>query len=196
MSLRLHNLCAQVGKRGKEVTTKKSASHPQWRLADFCWGTRTRTRKDRTRICSVANYTIPQTFVCETRCPLVSGAKVQPFLILTNIHTSIFSQNQGDTPLFLQNHPNFTPTIQNFLLILHHENRIVAQLVAHYVRDVGVGRSSRLYPTLKVEGVSPFTGWHTLAWHFIISKHCSPVNISAPSAWEKNNQCVLLNSTD
>ena len=25
--------------------------------------------------------------------------------------------------------------------------RIVAQLVAHYVRDVGVGRSSRLYPT-------------------------------------------------
>ena len=27
----------------------------------LCWGTRTRTRKDRTRICSVANYTIPQT---------------------------------------------------------------------------------------------------------------------------------------
>ena len=26
----------------------------------LCWGTRTRTRKDRTRICSVANYTIPQ----------------------------------------------------------------------------------------------------------------------------------------
>ena len=26
-------------------------------------------------------------------------------------------------------------------------NRNVAQLVAHYVRDVGVGRSSRLIPT-------------------------------------------------
>ena len=26
-------------------------------------------------------------------------------------------------------------------------NRKVAQLVAHYVRDVGVGRSSRLFPT-------------------------------------------------
>ena len=26
-------------------------------------------------------------------------------------------------------------------------NRDVAQLVAHYVRDVGVGRSSRLIPT-------------------------------------------------
>lgn len=31
----------------------------------------------------------------------------------------------------------------------HHflNNRNVAQLVAHYVRDVGVGRSSRLIPT-------------------------------------------------
>ena len=27
------------------------------------------------------------------------------------------------------------------------QNRNVAQLVAHYVRDVGVGRSSRLIPT-------------------------------------------------
>ena len=27
-----------------------------------CWGIRTRTRKNRTRICCVANYTIPQTF--------------------------------------------------------------------------------------------------------------------------------------
>ena len=29
----------------------------------------------------------------------------------------------------------------------HSQNRDVAQLVAHYVRDVGVGRSSRLIPT-------------------------------------------------
>ena len=29
-----------------------------------------------------------------------------------------------------------------------HRNRDLAQLVAHYVRDVGVGRSSRLIPTL------------------------------------------------
>ena len=27
------------------------------------------------------------------------------------------------------------------------KSREVAQLVAHYVRDVGVGRSSRLFPT-------------------------------------------------
>ena len=39
--------------------------------------------------------------------------------------------------------------------------RKVAQLVAHYVRDVGVGRSSRLFPTVQKEtdilhGVSVF----------------------------------------
>ncbi len=33
------------------------------------------------------------------------------------------------------------------LLYLCIRNRGVAQLVAHYVRDVGVGRSSRLTPT-------------------------------------------------
>ena len=32
-------------------------------------------------------------------------------------------------------------------------NRDVAQLVAHYVRDVGVGRSSRLIPTEKSNGL-------------------------------------------
>ena len=38
------------------------------------------------------------------------------------------------------------------------EKRNVAQLVAHYVRDVGVGRSSRLIPTESVnnENCLPF----------------------------------------
>ena len=36
--------------------------------------------------------------------------------------------------------------IHNLFVILQ-RNRKVAQLVAHYVRDVGVGRSSRLFPT-------------------------------------------------
>ena len=35
----------------------------------------------------------------------------------------------------------------NFLMYLCTRNRDVAQLVAYYVRDVGVGRSSRLIPT-------------------------------------------------
>ena len=33
-------------------------------------------------------------------------------------------------------------------------NRDVAQLVAHYVRDVGVGRSSRLIPTEKKQQIT------------------------------------------
>ena len=39
---------------------------------------------------------------------------------------------------------------QKNIVPLHplNSNRDVAQLVAHYVRDVGVGRSSRLIPTL------------------------------------------------
>ena len=42
-----------------------------------------------------------------------------------------------------QNMHIFAPQIRNDC------NRNVAQLVAHYVRDVGVGRSSRLIPTEK-----------------------------------------------
>ena len=37
--------------------------------------------------------------------------------------------------------------------------RKVAQLVAHYVRDVGVGRSNRLFPTLggnRIKSVAAF----------------------------------------
>ena len=36
-----------------------------------------------------------------------------------------------------------------FTFALAKQKRNVAQLVAHYVRDVGVGRSSRLIPTQK-----------------------------------------------
>ena len=35
------------------------------------------------------------------------------------------------------------------------KDRNVAQLVAHYVRDVGVGRSSRLIPTKKGATMAP-----------------------------------------
>ena len=36
-----------------------------------------------------------------------------------------------------------------YLCTVKRQDRNVAQLVAHYVRDVGVGRSSRLIPTEK-----------------------------------------------
>ena len=35
------------------------------------------------------------------------------------------------------------------VVTLHPQVRKVAQLVAHYVRDVGVGRSNRLFPTMQ-----------------------------------------------
>ena len=53
--------------------------------------------------------------------------------------------------------PNFAPP---------KANRKVAQLVAHYVRDVGVGRSSRLFPTrevLRMEDFSLFMGRSVLS---------------------------------
>ena len=37
------------------------------------------------------------------------------------------------------------------------KDRNVAQLVAHYVRDVGVGRSSRLIPTEREPDLAPFS---------------------------------------
>ena len=55
-------------------------------MALNCWGTRTRTRKDRTRICSVANYTIPQTSFA-SRFPLDYGCKVTRFFITSQAKT-------------------------------------------------------------------------------------------------------------
>ncbi len=54
------------------------------------------------------------------------------------------------TKLFLEKIRQF---IKNHYLCVHKTqvNRDVAQLVAHYVRDVGVGRSSRLIPTHHVK---------------------------------------------
>ena len=51
---------------------------------------------------------------------------------------------RGILPLILK--------IYRIALPLHPQNRDVAQLVAHYVRDVGVGRSSRLIPTIHKVG--------------------------------------------
>ena len=54
---------------------------------------------------------------------------------------------------FSVNFPSKVARVSFFCSIFAHdfENRDVAQLVAHYVRDVGVGRSSRLIPTQKKE---------------------------------------------
>ena len=44
------------------------------------WGTRTRTRKGRTRICSVANYTIPQTKRCNRDALSITPANLMTSL--------------------------------------------------------------------------------------------------------------------
>lgn len=57
------------------------------------WGTRTRTRKGRTRICSVANYTIPQTCRRNRDALSITPANLQTSPILTKISQRFFKKN-------------------------------------------------------------------------------------------------------
>lgn len=56
------------------------------------WGTRTRTRKGRTRICSVANYTIPQTCRRNRDALSITPANLQTSPILTKISQRFFKK--------------------------------------------------------------------------------------------------------
>ena len=70
---------------------------------------------------------------------LFASAKVQENYWLHNILL-----------IFFEKHACISEKTCTFALAFQHKaksNRDVAQLVAHYVRDVGVGRSSRLIPT-------------------------------------------------
>ena len=59
------------------------------------WGTRTRTRKGRTRICSVANYTIPQTKKVQPRCPLDYTCKFNDFSVIDQGLSHFFRGGRG-----------------------------------------------------------------------------------------------------
>ena len=75
-----------------------------------------------------------------------------------------------------------------FLLTFAHANRDVAQLVAHYVRDVGVGRSSRLIPTLGGRRVSRLPFFH-------IHQTVSPCHVSAlPGRFSPFGVKALINA--
>ena len=88
----------------------------------------TRNRTGDTRIFSPLLYQLSY----GTFSSLFAVAKVYIFFHITKLFPEKIRQ-------FIKNH----------YLCVHKTqvNRDVAQLVAHYVRDVGVGRSSRLIPT-------------------------------------------------
>ena len=87
--------------------TQRESTHVNSRWV-FSWGTRTRTRKDRTRICSVANYTIPQTVVCERDA---LSFRVQKYNLFSIWQTSVpvFFHKIKKKPLFLRKSQPFYP---------------------------------------------------------------------------------------
>ena len=92
----------EPGKAGPESAVLPITPYPSF---EFCfllsphltssilvgWGTRTRTRKGRTRICSVANYTIPQTSR-SSRPSLDNGCKISGFSVTHQISDKLFSK--------------------------------------------------------------------------------------------------------
>ena len=90
----------------------------------------TRNRTGDTRIFSPLLYQLSYGTIVFTN----AGAKILLFSGFPNILRFFFMKYLA----FLWKVRIFAPAKQ----------RKVAQLVAHYVRDVGVGRSSRLFPTM------------------------------------------------
>ena len=88
----------------------------------------TRNRTGDTRIFSPLLYQLSYGTIVLLFC----GAKVGLFFVLTNFFSEKLHAFQKNAV-----------TLHSLL-----RHRDVAQLVAHYVRDVGVGRSSRLIPTM------------------------------------------------
>ena len=58
-----------------------------------CWGIRTRTRKNRTRICCVANYTIPQAVLACNSTLAVCECKGSAFLYTGKASAVFFQKN-------------------------------------------------------------------------------------------------------
>ena len=67
----------------------ESEPHCTDSAAHFRWGTRTRTRKDRTRICSVTITPYPNRSVTS----VVTGAKVGIFFLTAKLYPHFFSKN-------------------------------------------------------------------------------------------------------
>ena len=116
----------------------------------------TRNRTGDTRIFSPLLYQLSY----GTFSSLFAVAKVYIFFHITKLFPEKIRQ-------FIKNH----------YLCVHKTqvNRDVAQLVAHYVRDVGVGRSSRLIPTIQPQrSMQQCSFFDVLARRPIVKAPCSP----------------------
>ncbi len=92
-----------------------------------------------------------------------------------------------------------------YLCAVKRQDRNVAQLVAHYVRDVGVGRSSRLIPTKKGNLMAPFFYWNeaTIPYFSLLRKrgHFVPlaalrVRVLVPSIHSPQYNCTCVSIFD
>ena len=126
------------------IPTKKLIDEAS--MSSFCGATRNRTGD--TRIFSPLLYQLSYGTKMRNEA-FVSLLRLQRYTIIHNPAT--FSSK-----IFASFHKKPAPKAKKCTFYFHIyqkpltfalTNRIVAQLVAHYVRDVGVGRSSRLYPT-------------------------------------------------
>ena len=75
--------------------------------------------------------------------------------------------------IFFEKHACISEKTCTFALAFQHKaksNRDVAQLVAHYVRDVGVGRSSRLIPTKSSKVIKLCCSFRFTKGHSVLSQ--------------------------
>ena len=141
----------------------------------------------------------------------IAGAKVRLFFIsqtIFSIFSRLFPKFYAKTGLEAKKsvkHLFIRASCRTFAPLLY---RKVAQLVAHYVRDVGVGRSSRLFPTLaepqsedwKLSSFGKFltdaqsaasVGFFNFSFVFSVNRYITP--IINPQSSIINSQLSILN---
>ena len=82
----------QPAAEGKSIENKKSAECcSTTQQLQFCWGTRTRTRKGRTRICSVTITPYPNRFFRVPSTPAqICGCKGTTFFVISKENRDFF----------------------------------------------------------------------------------------------------------
>lgn len=86
-----HTPHSAAARRGGHKKSDRSSPFGDERPS--CWGIRTRTRKNRTRICCVANYTIPQAVLACNSTLAVCECKGSAFLYTGKASAVFFQKN-------------------------------------------------------------------------------------------------------